>query len=293
MQSTSRASPPHAYSQWTLSSGRGSCSGSGWACGPSRRWHTELPGIRTGHVPAWRCPRPGLPAHSSACGSERRSCKSGPWTACGSCWWPASYPRDGGQHCWLIRGGASGSPWPGPLPVALIPGLDNALLHLKPKAEECFQLGDSDRLKILGVVWSELGLLDLFGSQVCLAAQEPPEIGIKEQLEEGKCGALVVDVVWDILWANNSLHGTVCRPEWLALTSPCWDSRRGLPLARTRLTRRTSACLRGSPGGWNPSRPGPPKSKCRRYLRCRCQMGTSSHCQGGRRWLDASFSWGR
>ena len=40
----------------------------------------------------------------------------------------------------------------GPLPVALIPGLDNTLLHLKPKAEECFQLGDSDRLKILGVV---------------------------------------------------------------------------------------------------------------------------------------------
>ena len=40
----------------------------------------------------------------------------------------------------------------GPLPVALIPGLDNALLHLKPKAEECFQLGDSDGLKILGVV---------------------------------------------------------------------------------------------------------------------------------------------
>ena len=40
----------------------------------------------------------------------------------------------------------------GPLVVALIPGLDNALLHLKPKAEECFQLGDSDGPKILGVV---------------------------------------------------------------------------------------------------------------------------------------------
>ena len=40
----------------------------------------------------------------------------------------------------------------GPLPVALIPGLDHALLHLEPKAEECFQLGDSDGLKILGVV---------------------------------------------------------------------------------------------------------------------------------------------
>ena len=40
----------------------------------------------------------------------------------------------------------------GPLPVALKPGLDHALLHLEPKAEECFQLRDSDRLKILGVV---------------------------------------------------------------------------------------------------------------------------------------------
>ena len=40
----------------------------------------------------------------------------------------------------------------GVLPVALIPGLDSALLHLKPKAEECFQLGDSEGLKILGLV---------------------------------------------------------------------------------------------------------------------------------------------
>ena len=40
----------------------------------------------------------------------------------------------------------------GPLSVALILGLANALLHLKPKAEECFQLRDSDRLKILGDV---------------------------------------------------------------------------------------------------------------------------------------------
>ena len=40
----------------------------------------------------------------------------------------------------------------GPLPVALIPRLDHALLHLKPQAEECFQLGDSNGFKILGVV---------------------------------------------------------------------------------------------------------------------------------------------
>ena len=33
-------------------------------------------------------------------------------------------------------------------------------------------------------------------------AQEPPEIGVEEQLEEGKCGALVVDVVWNILGAD-------------------------------------------------------------------------------------------
>ena len=34
------------------------------------------------------------------------------------------------------------------------------------------------------------------------------------------------------------------------------------------------------------------KSKCRRCSRCRCLMGTSSHCQGRRQWLGASFSWG-
>ena len=39
-----------------------------------------------------------------------------------------------------------------PLPLALIPRLEHALLYLKPQAEECFQLGDSDGLKILGVV---------------------------------------------------------------------------------------------------------------------------------------------
>ena len=37
---------------------------------------------------------------------------------------------------------------------------------------------------------------------MCLAAQQHLEIGIEEKLEEGKCGALVVDVVWDILGAN-------------------------------------------------------------------------------------------
>ena len=35
-----------------------------------------------------------------------------------------------------------------------------------------------------------------------MAEQEPPEIGIEEQIEEGMCGVLVVDVVWDILGAN-------------------------------------------------------------------------------------------
>ena len=33
-------------------------------------------------------------------------------------------------------------------------------------------------------------------------AQKPKEISVEEQLEEGKCGALVVDVVWDILGAD-------------------------------------------------------------------------------------------
>ena len=55
-------------------------------------------------------------------------------------------------HDFPETGGVRDEVVAGPLPVALIPGLDNALLHLKPKAEECFQLGDSDGLKILGIV---------------------------------------------------------------------------------------------------------------------------------------------
>ena len=97
-------------------------------------------------------------------------------------------------HDFPETGGVSDEVVAGPLPVALIPGLDHALLHLEPKAEECFQLGDNDGLKI--------GLLDLLGSQICLAAQQPPEIGVEEQLEEYKCSSLVVDVVWDILGAD-------------------------------------------------------------------------------------------
>ena len=49
-------------------------------------------------------------------------------------------------------GGVSDEVVAGPLPVVLIPGLDHTLLLLEPKAKECFQLGDSDGLKILGVV---------------------------------------------------------------------------------------------------------------------------------------------
>ena len=55
-------------------------------------------------------------------------------------------------HDFPETGGVSNEVVTSPLPVALIPGLDHALLHLEPKAEECFQLGDSDWLKILGVV---------------------------------------------------------------------------------------------------------------------------------------------
>ena len=55
-------------------------------------------------------------------------------------------------HDFPETGGVSDEVVAGPLPVALKPGLDHALLHLEPKAEECFQLGDSDGLKILGVV---------------------------------------------------------------------------------------------------------------------------------------------
>ena len=55
-------------------------------------------------------------------------------------------------HDFPETGGVRDEVVAGPLPVALITGLDNAFLHLKLKAEECFQLGDSDGLKILGVV---------------------------------------------------------------------------------------------------------------------------------------------
>ena len=41
-RSTVRACPQHACSECTLSLGHGSCSGSGWACCPSRRWHTDV-----------------------------------------------------------------------------------------------------------------------------------------------------------------------------------------------------------------------------------------------------------
>ena len=55
-------------------------------------------------------------------------------------------------HDFPETGGVRDEVVAGPLPVALIPGLHSALLHLKPKAEDCIQLGDSDRLKILCVV---------------------------------------------------------------------------------------------------------------------------------------------
>ena len=55
-------------------------------------------------------------------------------------------------HDFPETGGVRDEVVAGPLPVALIPWLDHALLHLKPKAEECFQPGDSDGLKFLGVV---------------------------------------------------------------------------------------------------------------------------------------------
>ena len=51
------------------------------------------------------------------------------------------FPETGGAHDKVVAGA---------LPVALILRLDHALLHLKP--QECFQLMDSDGLKVLGVV---------------------------------------------------------------------------------------------------------------------------------------------
>ena len=176
----------------------------------------------------------------------------------------------------LKPGGVSDEVVASPLAVALISGLDNALLHLKPNAEECFQLRDCDRLKILGVVLSGLGLLGLLGllgSQVCLVAQEPPEIGVEEQLEEGKCSALMVDVVWDILGANVvSMELSVDPGDSLR---PAHAEILGGGFLWLRVAR-FGGRLRGSPGGRNPSRPHPLKLKCHRCLRCCCLKGTSS-----------------
>ena len=52
-------------------------------------------------------------------------------------------------HDFPETGGVRDEVVAGHLPVALMPGLDNALLHLKPKAEECFQLGTATGLKFL------------------------------------------------------------------------------------------------------------------------------------------------
>ena len=73
-------------------------------------------------------------------------------------------------HDFSKSGGARNKVVGSPLPVALMLWLDHTLLHLKPQAEECFQLGDNDGLKVLGVVWCRLRLLDLLASQVCLVA---------------------------------------------------------------------------------------------------------------------------
>ena len=44
--------------------------------------------------------------------------------------------------------------------------------------------------------WS--GLSILLSPGLTLPAQESPEIGLKEKLKEEKCGALLVDLVWDV-----------------------------------------------------------------------------------------------
>ena len=126
-RSTARASPPHACSQCTLSSGHGSSSGSGWACGPSRRCPTELPstGIRTasfGQLPAEFLGVVVAAWHDGAHGQDSqlvlqqveerdRVVKVGHEQHAVLIGDLSSSPRDG-QHCRLIRGGASGGPDP-------------------------------------------------------------------------------------------------------------------------------------------------------------------------------------
>ena len=87
-------------------------------------------------------------------------------------------------HDFPETGGVRDGVVAGPLPVALIPGLDNALLHLKPKAEECFQLGDSD------------------GTGAPRNRRLGTARGRKVRCSRGLCG----------LGYFGGLHGTVCRP---------------------------------------------------------------------------------
>ena len=82
--------------------------------------------------------------------------------------------------------------------MALIMWLDDTLFHLKLEAEECLQLGDTDRL-------------DLLGLQVWLTVQVFPEIGVEDKLEEGECR------LWLLMWAGMFwglcvLKGTMCLP---------------------------------------------------------------------------------
>ena len=52
-------------------------------------------------------------------------------------------------HDFPETGGVRDEVAAGPLPVPLIPLLDNALIYLRPKAEECFYLGAATGLKFL------------------------------------------------------------------------------------------------------------------------------------------------
>ena len=81
-----------------------------------------------------------------------------------------------------------------------------------------------------------------------MLTQESSEIVIEEKLEQGKCGAQVVDVVRDVLGPTWYHRNSVL--TWLTFSDqPVLRFLARHPLVQSHLIQRMLAHLRGSPGG--------------------------------------------
>ena len=122
VQSTARAGPPHACSHWTLSSGHGSCSGSGWLAilpgdGTQSSPAPEFVPATFGQPPAEFLGVVLVAWHDGARGQDSQlvlqhvEVRDGVAKAVHEqhVVLVGSQP-EGRQHCRLIRGGASGGP---------------------------------------------------------------------------------------------------------------------------------------------------------------------------------------